>query len=59
MKVCSRCTLWKPDAAFYVDRRPHRSRDGRLHACKDCEREAARERMRAIYQRRAILRRAA
>lgn len=49
MKTCSKCTLWKPDVQFYVDRRPGRSRDGRHHACIDCERTAARERARRAY----------
>ena len=51
MKSCSRCGEWKSDAAFYVDRRG-RSRDGLHHACKDCEREAARSRMRRVYRER-------
>jgi len=49
MKSCSTCGIWKSDAAFYHDRRPRRSTDGRHHSCKDCERLAARERMRALY----------
>ena len=49
MKSCSRCGEWKSGAAFYVDRRG-RSRDGLLHACKDCERSSARERARERYQ---------
>ena len=48
MKSCSTCGLWKSDSAYYVDRRG-RSRDGLHHACKDCERTQARERMRRIY----------
>jgi len=49
VKACSRCTYWKPASAFYVDRRPGRSRDGLHHACIECEREDARERARRRY----------
>lgn len=52
MKSCSCCGYWKTDREFYIDRRPQRSRNGRHHACIECEREKARERMRAIYWRR-------
>lgn len=54
MKSCSRCGYWKSDREYYVDRRPHRSRDGLHHACKECEREAARDRMRSIYWARKV-----
>jgi hypothetical protein len=47
MKSCSTCGRWKSDAEFYPDRRAGRSRDGRHHACIECERHAARERARA------------
>lgn len=49
MKSCACCGYWKSDREYYKDRRPHRSRDGLHHNCKDCEREKARERMRATY----------
>ena len=49
MKCCTRCELWKSDAEFYPDRRPGRSRDGRLSTCIDCERAAARDRARRRY----------
>ncbi len=49
MKCCSGCTRWKSAREFYVDRRPGRSRDGRHHACIECERATARERARARY----------
>lgn len=45
MKTCSTCRVDRPDREFYPDRRlPKRSVDGLLHACKDCERAAAKER---------------
>lgn len=61
MKSCSTCGCWKTDREFYVDRRPHRSRDGRHHSCIDCEREKARSRMKEIYwaRKRAAHRKAA
>jgi predicted short-subunit dehydrogenase-like oxidoreductase (DUF2520 family) len=49
MKCCSSCTRWKTAGQFYVDRRPGRSKDGRHHACIDCERTASRERARARH----------
>lgn len=49
MKCCSSCTRWKTAAEFYDERRPHRSRDGKHHACKDCCRREARERARQRY----------
>ncbi len=52
MKCCSTCTRWKTDSQFYVDRRPGRSRDGRHHACIQCEREAAAARARRRYSQR-------
>jgi hypothetical protein len=57
MKSCSCCGLWKQDREFYPDRRKDahghaRSANGRHHACIDCERENARQRMRRIYHER-------
>ena len=49
MKSCSACGYWKSSREFYIDRRPQRSRDGLHHACKDCERESARNRAKAAY----------
>lgn len=49
MKCCSTCTRWKTLGEFYPDRRPGRSRDGRLHSCIACERVAAAERARRRY----------
>lgn len=49
MKSCSKCTRWKTAGQFYPDRRPGRTRDGRHHACIDCEREGARLRARARH----------
>lgn len=49
MKCCSSCTHWKQDSQFYVDRRHQRSKDGRHHACIECERSASRERARARH----------
>lgn len=54
MKSCSRCGYWKSDREYYIDRRKQRSRDGLHHACKECEREAARDRMRSIYWARKV-----
>lgn len=48
MKSCSSCGYWKQDREFYPDRRG-RTRDGLHHACKECEREQARERMKRTY----------
>ena len=60
MKSCSRCGEWKSSAAFYVCRRTDasgypRSRDGRHHECKDCQRERARLRARASYEPRGTM----
>ena len=57
MKSCSDCGLWKQDSEFYPDRRTDarghkRSANGRHHACIQCERDAARDRMRRIYHER-------
>lgn len=57
MKSCSRCGYWKSDREFYRDGRKDskghaRSANGRHHACIECEREAARDRMRRIYHER-------
>ncbi len=50
MKPCNRCDSWKPATAYYPDSRG-RSRDGRMHTCKDCERASAAARARARYVR--------
>lgn len=57
MKSCSVCGEWKSDREFYPDRRTDakgyaRSANGRHHACKQCERDSARDRMRRIYHER-------
>ena len=46
MKVCTRCTRWKPLSAYYRDAR---NTDGHAGSCIECQRAAALASWRSRY----------